>query len=211
MVGLFLVALVGVIAVALAIGRETDRATARMGAAVQGADAPSNRETSSVAHAGAEDVDSMSGPPAGGVSGAVEVVSAESGAGANSVLDFRLRDRSGRLTATEAFAASRSGELIIVDIRRPEEWSETGVAETAIPISVESHRDGVQGFLRDLEWATGGDRSVPVALICRTGNRTAQLAPQLRQLGYERVFTVDEGMAGSAAGPGWLARGLPLR
>jgi rhodanese-related sulfurtransferase len=28
--------------------------------------------------------------------------------------------------------------------------------------------------------------------------------------GFTRVYNVKEGMAGSAAGPGWVKRGLPL-
>ena len=33
----------------------------------------------------------------------------------------------------------------------------------------------------------------------------------LEAQGFTQVFNVREGMAGSAAGPGWLRRGLPLQ
>jgi rhodanese-related sulfurtransferase len=48
-------------------------------------------------------------------------------------------------------------------------------------------------------------------LICRTGNRTTQVQRYLEAQGFTQVFNVREGMAGSAAGPGWLRRGLPLQ
>jgi len=33
----------------------------------------------------------------------------------------------------------------------------------------------------------------------------------LTEAGFTQVYNVKEGMAGSAAGPGWIARGLPLQ
>jgi rhodanese-related sulfurtransferase len=50
----------------------------------------------------------------------------------------------------------------------------------------------------------------PIGLICRTGNRTTQVQAWLARQGYTNVYNVKEGMAGSRAGPGWIARGLPL-
>ena len=55
-----------------------------------------------------------------------------------------------------------------------------------------------------------GDRSAPIALICRTGNRTTQVQRYLQSQGFTQVYNVREGMAGSGAGPGWLKRGLPV-
>lgn len=36
------------------------------------------------------------------------------------------------------------------------------------------------------------------------------VARALSRYGYTRVYDVPEGMSGSRAGPGWLARGLPV-
>ena len=66
------------------------------------------------------------------------------------------------------------------------------------------------GFVEDLLKQTGGDKTAPIALICRTGNRTTQVQRYLEAEGFTRVYNVKEGMAGSAAGPGWVKRGLPL-
>lgn len=56
----------------------------------------------------------------------------------------------------------------------------------------------------------GGDRNAPIALICRTGNRTTHAQKYLQSLGFTQVYNVKEGMVGSAAGPGWLKRALPV-
>jgi rhodanese-related sulfurtransferase len=56
----------------------------------------------------------------------------------------------------------------------------------------------------------GGDKNAPIGLICRTGNRTTQVQKYLEAQGFTRVYNVKEGMAGSAAGPGWLRRGLQV-
>ena len=52
--------------------------------------------------------------------------------------------------------------------------------------------------------------SDPIALICRTGNRTTQVQRYLQGQGFTNVYNVKEGMAGSGAGPGWIKRGLPV-
>lgn len=98
-----------------------------------------------------------------------------------------------------------AGEMLLVDIRDPDEWRETGLADVARPISVH-----VPGFLAALDAALGGDKTRSVGLICAAGGRSAQIAAQLAVRGYVNVVDVSEGMNGSVAGPGWLRRGLPV-
>ena len=50
---------------------------------------------------------------------------------------------------------------------------------------------------------------VPVALICARGARSFRVTLQLAAFGITDIVDVPEGMLGSAAGPGWLSRGLP--
>lgn len=109
------------------------------------------------------------------------------------------------LTAPEAFTAAQAGQLTIVDIRTPQEWRQTGIAKGVTRIDM---RD--PAFERALLAAVGGNREAPIALICRTGNRTGRLLPKLQQQGFSRIVHIPEGMVGSTAGPGWIARGLPL-
>lgn len=114
------------------------------------------------------------------------------------------------ISAPEALEAARSGRIILVDIRQPEEWKQTGVAEGAKTIPMR-HPEGGQGFVRDLLAAAGGDRNAPLALICRTGNRSGYTAKALADAGFTNLYDVSEGMAGSSAGPGWIKRSLPVK
>ena len=68
----------------------------------------------------------------------------------------------------------------------------------------------VPGFTNALLDQVKGDKNAPIALICRTGNRTTQVQRYLQSQGFTQVYNVKEGMAGSMAGPGWLRRGLPV-
>jgi len=109
------------------------------------------------------------------------------------------------LSAPEAFAAAKEGKLLLIDIRTPQEWRETGVAPGAARVD---YYRGPKALLESILQLVGGDRSRPIALICRTGNRTTQAQKLLMEQGFTQVYNVREGMAGSAAGPGWLRRGL---
>jgi rhodanese-related sulfurtransferase len=92
----------------------------------------------------------------------------------------------------------------------PAEWKETGVARGARLVNM-LHPQGAKGFTdADLLNEVKGDRNAPIALICRTGNRTSQVQRYLQSVGFTQVYNVREGMAGSAAGPGWIKRGLPV-
>jgi rhodanese-related sulfurtransferase len=109
------------------------------------------------------------------------------------------------LAAPDAFAKSRSGEMTLIDIRTPQEWRQTGVAEGALTIDMTR-----KTFVEELLRAVDGDKDAPIAIICRTGNRTTYTQKALQELGFSHVFNVKEGMVGSGAGPGWLRRGLPV-
>jgi rhodanese-related sulfurtransferase len=119
------------------------------------------------------------------------------------------RDQALELTAPEAYALQQRGEVVLIDIRRPEEWRETGVAENAVRVNM-LHPDGPSGFASTVLASVGGDRAAPIALICRTGNRTTRMQRYLQQHGFTQVYNIKEGMIGSAAGPGWKTRGLPV-
>jgi rhodanese-related sulfurtransferase len=113
------------------------------------------------------------------------------------------------LSAPEAATRAQSGKLILIDIRTPPEWRETGVARGARQVNM-LHPQGAKGFAEQLMAELKGDRNTPIALICRTGNRTTQVQRYLQSVGFTQVYNNKEGMAGSGAGPGWLKRGLPV-
>lgn len=109
------------------------------------------------------------------------------------------------LDAATAFRMAAAGEVLLVDIRRPDEWQATGTGLGAHPLDMRS-----PDFLTALTALAGGDRSRPIAVICARGVRSARLARQLAEAGFTAINDVPEGMLGSSAGPGWLARGLPV-
>ncbi|MCX7149971.1 MAG: rhodanese-like domain-containing protein [Rhodocyclales bacterium] len=113
------------------------------------------------------------------------------------------------LGAPEAAAQAQAGKLILIDIRTPPEWKETGVARGARQVNM-LHPQGAKGFVEQLMGELKGDRNTPIALICRTGNRTTQVQRYLQSVGFTQVYNIKEGMAGSGAGPGWIKRGLPV-
>jgi rhodanese-related sulfurtransferase len=113
------------------------------------------------------------------------------------------------MNAQQAYDAARSGKVTLIDIRTPPEWKETGVAPGATLINM-LHPQGTSGFLNAVLQKVGGDKTAPLALICRTGNRTSQVQRFLQSEGFTHVYNVREGMVGSSAGPGWLARKLPV-
>ncbi len=109
------------------------------------------------------------------------------------------------LDAETAFKRAEAEDLLLIDIRQPEEWSETGSAKGATRLDLRS-----PDFLDALAALSGGDRNRPIALICASGGRSARMARALTEAGFTSVLDVSEGMLGSSAGPGWIARGLPV-
>lgn len=110
------------------------------------------------------------------------------------------------MSVSTAHQQSKAGQVYLVDIRRPSEWKQTGVAKHASKITM--HKEG---FLDRIAALTGGNKAAPVALICARGNRSTRMINLLEQSGYTNVYNVKEGMLGSKEGPGWLAKGLPLQ
>ena len=111
----------------------------------------------------------------------------------------------GMLSTPDAHAAALSGDIVLVDIRRPDEWDRTGLGEGALPIDM--RRDD---FIDALLAHTDGRTDVPVALICARGVRSRNMTRRLQGAGFTAIIDVPEGMLGSGAGPGWLKRGLPI-
>lgn len=114
-----------------------------------------------------------------------------------------------QLSAPQAQEGVARGTLTLIDIRTPGEWRQTGVAQGSKRIDMRQ-RGGPNAFLAAVDQALGGDKTAPVALICRTGNRSNVMQGFLLESGFTQVYNVSEGMAGSGAGPGWVRRGLPV-
>lgn len=113
---------------------------------------------------------------------------------------------SARTMTSESFHASHSG-AVLIDVREPGEWSATGVPAQAKTISI-TRKDFVDAVLAEV----GGDMSKPVAVICKSGTRSARAAQQLASAGFSNVIDISDGMLGqNGVGKGWLGAGLPTR
>jgi rhodanese-related sulfurtransferase len=110
------------------------------------------------------------------------------------------------IDAPTAHDRALAGTLTLVDIRRPDEWQATGIGEGANPLDM--RRDD---FTQALLALVQGNTAAPIALICARGVRSARLSARLLTAGFSGIINVPEGMLGAAAGPGWLARGLPVQ
>lgn len=92
----------------------------------------------------------------------------------------------------------------IYDVRRPEEWRQTGVVAgsrklTFVDASGRLHPDFIPTFTREVS------PEQPVIVICRTGNRTDTLARELMEkLGYTKVYNVRNGITR------WIGEGHPV-
>ena len=114
-----------------------------------------------------------------------------------------------RLSAPEAHERLRKGEILLLDIRRADEWRDTGIAEGATTLSMHDPA-GPTGFLNAVLQAVEMNRDRPIALICASGVRSSWAQRFLQANGFTRVDNVIEGMLGRGKAPGWIRRGLPV-
>ncbi len=115
----------------------------------------------------------------------------------------------GALTAPAAQTKASAGEILLVDVRSPQEWRQTGIPQGARQVTIH-HPKGLPGFVAAMIAEVGGDLDQPIAMICARGNRSTVAQDALRRAGFTEVMNVREGMIGSPAGPGWLQRQLPI-
>ncbi|WP_457646792.1 rhodanese-like domain-containing protein [Profundibacter sp.] len=108
------------------------------------------------------------------------------------------------MTPPEAHMAAVAGDIILVDIRTPPEWAETGIGEGAIALDM-TQKDFVDSLVK----LRNAYPEKPIAVICRTGNRSGYVFDALTKQGFPGLVNVPEGMAGGRNGKGWIPRGLP--
>ena len=91
----------------------------------------------------------------------------------------------------------------IFDVRRPDEWRQTGVVEGSQLLTFVDGSGRVKpDFLARFTATVAKDD--PVILICRTGNRTSKLARHLvENMGFTQVYNVRNGITQ------WIRDGQP--
>ena len=82
----------------------------------------------------------------------------------------------------------------IFDVRRPDEWRQTGIIDNSKLLTFVSANGQLNPEFLPRFTSTVG-KNDPVILICRTGNRTSQLARYLvEEMGYTNVYNVRNGI-----------------
>lgn len=94
----------------------------------------------------------------------------------------------------ETLETSQRG--VLIDVRTTEEYEHL-------------HAPAVKRVIEHTEMAKSldrlpADKSTPIYLICRSGNRSGKVARLLMDVGYSEVFNVAGGMLA------WLEQGFPV-
>ena len=109
------------------------------------------------------------------------------------------------VSVQEAQRRLADGKAVLVDIRRPEEWAETGVAQGAIKLDMTA-----ADFAPRLQALSQANPGKDIDLICRTANRSGAVQKALAAQGWRHVVNVRGGMAGNFNDTGWIKAGLPV-
>lgn len=104
------------------------------------------------------------------------------------------------LTPAEAAKLVAGGRAVLVDVREPNEWAESGVAAPAVLLPKSEFDDGLAGDWKDF-LAKTGDRQI--ILYCRSGRRSGAVAAALAEKGHK--------VANAGGFKDWQAAGLPTR
>ena len=85
--------------------------------------------------------------------------------------------------------------LVVLDIRTPEEFAEARLPNA---ILVDFYAPDFVDQLDQL------DKNAPYVMYCRTGNRSADAAELMRELGFNEVYEIDGGITA------WYEQGFPI-
>ncbi|MGE4609946.1 MAG: rhodanese-like domain-containing protein [Paracoccaceae bacterium] len=108
------------------------------------------------------------------------------------------------LTAQDAVAMSKNGEITVIDVRDHNEIAKSGKAKNAhhIPLMmIQTHANP-----NHPEFNKALDTTKPVAVYCASGGRSGMATRTLTQMGFENVHNIGSLMHWQSAG-GELERG----
>tara|TARA_B100001057_G_scaffold392700_1_gene401411 strand:+ start:1281 stop:2045 length:765 start_codon:yes stop_codon:yes gene_type:complete len=95
------------------------------------------------------------------------------------------------------FKEAQEKDFLIIDIRRPEEWAETGILEGAKTITAFTEGGALHPDFQRKFFPLIDDEDTPIYLYCRTGNRTGALGDALvNQVGLRNVTHLENGIVG---------------
>lgn len=104
------------------------------------------------------------------------------------------------ITPAEAAKLVADGKAVLVDVREPSEWAETGVAAPAALLAKSEFDAGLIGEWKDFLAKTGDKQ---IILYCRSGKRSGAVAAALAAKGHQ--------VANAGGFKDWQAAGLSVR
>ena len=102
----------------------------------------------------------------------------------------------GQATPEDLKKAQANG-VVVIDIRREDEWRETGIIEGAETITAFTETGQLHPDFQRRFFGLVQNPDTPIMLYCRTGNRTGSLGNALiDQLGFSKVTHLTDGIVG---------------
>ena len=112
------------------------------------------------------------------------------------LLDVMLPTVLGQATPVEFMELQKNGSIVI-DIRREEEWIETGIISGAETITAFTDNGQLHQDFQEKFFSLVKGPETPILLYCRTGNRTQMLGNALiDQVGLKNVYHLTDGIVG---------------
>ncbi|OHE82729.1 MAG: hypothetical protein A3G75_04610 [Verrucomicrobia bacterium RIFCSPLOWO2_12_FULL_64_8] len=104
-----------------------------------------------------------------------------------------------RIAPADAARRVAEGGAVLVDVREPAEWAETGVAAPAALLALSDFEGARKEWAPFLEH----NRDKVIVLYCRSGRRSGIAASALAKQGFH--------VANAGGLKDWVAAGLPVR
>jgi len=104
-----------------------------------------------------------------------------------------------KISPADAVKHIMSGKAVLVDVREPDEWAESGVAAPAILLPT-SDFNGDQKLWKHFLKNNAGKE---IILYCRSGNRSGKIA--------EKLAADGRTVANAGSFKDWAEAGLPVR
>ena len=104
-----------------------------------------------------------------------------------------------QISVQTAHQRSTDGEVVLIDVRMPEEWHDTGRPLNSHGITLQDPE-----FENKLIALVSNDKSRALAFSCKTGGRSSQAAQKAVDAGHTDVSNVEGGFLA------WQAADLPI-
>jgi rhodanese-related sulfurtransferase len=104
------------------------------------------------------------------------------------------------ISPTEAAQRVADGKAVLIDVREPSEWAESGVAAPALLLPKSEFDAGQIGDWKDFLGKVGDKQ---IITYCRSGKRSGAVAAALAQQGHK--------VANAGGFQAWADAGLPVR